>query len=131
MTSNPERPPKAFPLAVAWASPFFVAVFLTVAFPSVASPAGTFASLSGMARLEAEDHLDANGASSLVRGYLALRLGMEAASSLDRRIRLGEFPRDAAVPFFEKILADRNGWEDAVELVAICDMAAKNGVESP
>jgi tetratricopeptide (TPR) repeat protein len=56
---------------------------------------------------------------------------MEAASSLERRIRLGEFPRDAAAPLFEMIVGDRYGWEDPVHLVAICEMAARNGVESP
>ncbi len=129
--SNSERGPTASSRTVAWAFSLLVAVLLDLAYPGVASLAEAFPSLSGMARLEAEDHLDAIGTSSLIGGYMAFGLGMEAASSLERRIRSGEFPRDAAAPLFDRIIADRAGWEDPVHLVAICETAARNGVGSP
>jgi tetratricopeptide (TPR) repeat protein len=130
MKSNTEREPTASPITVAWALSLLAVVLLDISFPRAASPAGTFASLSEMARREAEDHLDTAGTTSLIRGYLAYGFGMEAASSLERRIRLGEFPRDAAAPLFDEIIADRRRWEDPVHVAAICEKAARNGIES-
>src|SRR5512134_188948 len=90
-------PREASRMTCPWKFPLLAVLLLEIAFPRVASPAGTFASLPEMALLEAEDHLDVSGASSLLEGYLALGLGREAAASLERRIRLGEFPRPHAL----------------------------------
>ena len=114
-----------------WVFPLFAALLLEIAFPRVASPAGSFAPLSAMAKWEAEDHLDPARASTLVDGYLSFGLGREAVSSLERRIRSGEFPRAAAAPLFEKIVADRSVREDPARVAAICETAARNGVGSP
>lgn len=108
--------------------PLLIVLLLGIASPLTASPAGTTVPLSEMARLEAEEHLDASGASFLVDGYLSFGLGREAASSVGRRIRLGELPRDAAASLFERVVADRSVREDpAQSLLSSVSSAEKEG----
>ena len=107
------------------------AAILDVASPRFAHAQATPPSLSEMARLEAEDHPDPAGISSLLHGYIAFGLGTEAASLLVRRIRLGSLPLDAAVPLFEKVIGNRNLWEDLAQIAGACEAAERIGVSSP
>ena len=105
------------------------AIFVSVmAFPLL-SPAGT--SLPEMARLEASDAVTIDGNRSLFKGYMSLGLLSEAASLLERRVRLGVFPAEAAAPLFEEVVSAQGRYDDPGRLVAVCETAIRSGSRTP
>ena len=94
------------------------AIFLSVMALPLPSPAG--ASLPEMARLEASDAVTIDGNRSLFKGYMSLGLLPEAASLLERRVRLGVFPAAAAAPLFDEVVSAQERYDDPERLVAVC-----------
>ncbi|MBP2677096.1 MAG: hypothetical protein H6Q82_161 [Deltaproteobacteria bacterium] len=88
-------------------------------------------SLTGMARLEASDAVTIDGTRLLFKGYLSLGLLSEAASLLERRVRLGVFPAVAAAPLFDEVVSAQARLDDPERLVAVCEAALRIGIRTP
>jgi len=87
-------------------------------------------SLSEMARLQAKDAAGAADTQALVRGYLSLGLVREAATVLERRVRVGTFPRQAAMSLFEEVAAAQGRFDDPGKLLTVCEAAIRSGAAS-
>ena len=94
-------------------------------------PANAGVSLTGMARLEASDAVTIDGTRSLFQGYMSLGLLPEAASLLERRIRLGVFPAEAAGPLFDEVVGAQGRFDEPERLVAVCETAIRSGIRTP
>ena len=92
MKSDSKRETTLSPIAAG--RPFLSFLACAILFSAFAMPfpASAGVSLTEMARLEASDAVTIDGTRSLFRGYLSLGLLPEAASLLERRVRLGVFP---------------------------------------
>jgi tetratricopeptide (TPR) repeat protein len=84
-----------------------------------------------MARLEASDAGTIDGTRSLFSGYLSLGLLPEAASLLERRVRLGVFPSVAAAPLFDEVVSAQGRFDEPERLVAVCETAIRSGIRTP
>jgi len=106
-----------------------LAIFLTV----IASPIPVRAGVSvpDMARLEASDAVTIDGTRSLFREYLSLGLLPEAASLLERRVRLGVFPAKEAAPLFEDVIGAQGRFDEPERLAAVCEAAIRSGIRTP
>ncbi|HET7318177.1 MAG TPA: hypothetical protein VFK23_03470, partial [Nitrospirota bacterium] len=105
------------------------AIFLSVMalpFPSLAGD-----SLAEMARIEASDIVTIDGTRSLFKGYMSLGLLPEAASLLERRVRLGVFPAEAAAPLFDEVVSAQGHFDEPERLVAVCETAIRSGIRTP
>jgi hypothetical protein len=105
------------------------AIFISVISLPLRSLAG--ASLAEMARLEASDAVTIDGTRSLFREYLSLGLLPEAASLLERRVRLGVFPAEEAAPLFEEVVGAQGRFEEPERLVEVCETAIRSGIRTP
>jgi len=88
-------------------------------------------SLAETARMEAADRLDPPHIRSLFQTYVSLGMRREAAAFLERKIHLGELPREEAAPLFHEILMKRDLWDDPENLVAVCEAALGSGARTP
>ncbi len=84
-----------------------------------------------MARLEASDAVTIDGTRSLFKGYMSLGLLPEAASLLERRVRLGVFPAEAAAPLFDEVVSAQGRFDEPERLVAVCETAIRSGIRTP
>lgn len=107
---------------------FALAFLLALVVLPVTAQAGV--SLTEMARLEASEEATIDGTRSLFRGYLSLGLLPEAASLLERRVRMGMFPLQEAIPLFENVVAEQGRFDDPRRLVAVCESAIRSGVRT-
>jgi tetratricopeptide (TPR) repeat protein len=131
MGSNSEREASLFPIT--GGRPAFSllgsAILLSIAVTSV--PAHALVSLTEMARIEAADAPSQDNTLALFHGYLGLGLLPEAASLLERRVRMMILPIPAAAPLFD-VLVDAQGRFDSPErLITLCETAMLNGGRTP
>jgi hypothetical protein len=105
------------------------AIFISVISLPLRSLAG--ASLAEMARLEASDAVTIDGTRSLFSEYLSLGLLPEAASLLERRVRLGVFPAEEAAPLFDEVVGAQGRFEEPERLVEVCETAIRSGIRTP
>jgi len=84
-----------------------------------------------MARLEASDAVTIDGTRSLFKGYMSLGLLSEAASLLERRVRLGAFPAEEAPPLFDGAVSAQGHFDEPERLVAVCETAIRSGIRTP
>ena len=108
----------------------FLAFAILFSVFSMPFPANAGVSLTEMARLEASDAVTIDGTRSLFKGYMSLGLLPEAASLLERRVRLGVFPAEEAAPLFEEVVSAQSR-HDPKCLVAVCEIAIRNGIRTP
>ena len=99
---------------------------LAMPFPAIAG-----ISLTEMARLEASDAMTIDGTRSLFKGYMSLGLLPEAASLLERRVRLGVFPAKEAAPLFDEVVGAQGRFDEPERLVAVCETAIRSGIRTP
>jgi len=131
MKSNSKRETTLSPIAAGRPFLFFLAcaiLFLVFAMPF---PANAGVSLTEMARLEASDAVTIDGTRSLFKGYMSLGLLPEAASLLERRVRLGVFPAKAAAPLFDEVVSAQERYDDPERLVAVCETVLRSGIRTP
>ena len=88
-------------------------------------------SITEMARLEASDTVTQDNTLSLFRGYLSLGLLPEAASLLERRVRMGNTPAAAAAPLFDALVDAQSRFDAPERLIAVCETAIRSGVRTP
>jgi len=88
-------------------------------------------SLTGMARALASDNTTSTLIPEVFRGYVSLGLRREAAAYLERKIYMGGISREDAVPLFEEIVKEQSRWNDPESLIAICEIAIRNGAGTP
>lgn len=100
-------------------------------FASLTSPARAGISLTEMARIEASGNTAEGETRTLFRGYMSLGFLHEAAALLERRVRLGRFPAEAAVPLFEEVVATQGRYPDPERLVRIAETAIHSGARTP
>ena len=95
MKSNSKRETTLPPIVAG--RPFLSFLACAILFSVLAMPFPAIAgvSLTGMARLEASDAMTIDGTRSLFKGYMSLGLLSEAASLLERRVRIGVVPTEA------------------------------------
>jgi hypothetical protein len=131
MKSNSKRE-TTLPLIVA-GRPFlsFLACAILFSVCAMPFPANAGVSLTGMARLEASDEVTIDGTRSLFSEYLSLGLLPEAASLLERRVRLGVFPAEAGAPLFDEVISAQGRYDDPERLVAVCETAIRSGIRTP
>jgi tetratricopeptide (TPR) repeat protein len=113
----------------------FLLVFLVLglSFPvtvSAVSPTRA-ASLSEMARLAASDEATIGDTRVLFQKYVSLGLLPEAASLLERQVRVGVLPAQAAVPLFEELVAEQSRFDDPRRLAALCETSIRSDVRTP
>ena len=131
MKSKSER--EATPSPIAGGRPILSllagAILLSIAMAP--PPARASVSLTEMGRIEAADVAKQDNTLALFRGYLSLGLYPEAASLLERRVRVMVFSPPAAAPLFD-VLVDAQGRFDSPErLIAVCKTAINNGSRTP
>jgi tetratricopeptide (TPR) repeat protein len=131
MKSNSKRERSLISIASGRPVLFFLAsaVFLSIMVLPLLSLA--VASLPEMARLEASDAVTIDGTRSLFKGYMSLGLLPEAASLLERRVRLGVFPTEAAAPLFDEVVNAHGHFDEPERLVAVCETAIRSGIRTP
>lgn len=112
-------------LSICLALAFSLSVLSTTCPPAAAM------SVAEMARLEAGAEATVDGARTLFRGYMSMALLPEAVSALERRVRLGVFPAEAAAPLFEEAIAEQARFDDPAGIAALCEAAARSGVRTP
>ena len=105
------------------------AILLSIAVAPV--PARAFVSLTEMGRIEAADAAKHDNTLSLFQGYLSLGLFPEAASLLERRVRMMVLPIPAAAPMFDVLVDAQGGFDSPERLIAVCRTAINNGGQSP
>ena len=131
MKSNSKRNATLFPIASGRPILSMLAGVILLSIAVVPVPARAFVSLTEMARIEASDAATHDNTLTLFQGYLSLGLLSEAASLLERRVRMMIFPIPAAAPLFD-VLADAQGRFDSPErLIAVCETAIRNGGQTP
>jgi tetratricopeptide (TPR) repeat protein len=113
--------------------PFFsvVACAVLLLIPILTPLARAGVSLTEMARREAYVKAADVETRSLFRGYMSLGLFPEAAALLERRVRLGLFPAEAAAPLFEEVVAAQGLYPDPGRLVLVAETAIRNGARTP
>ena len=131
MKSNSKRETPLSPIAVGRTFLSFLACAIVVLVTAVPTPVRAGVSLAGMARLEASDAVTIDGTRSLFGGYLSLGLLSEAASLLERRVRLGVFPAAAAAPLFDEVVSAQARYDAPERLVAVCETALRSGIRTP
>ena len=109
----------------------FLAFAILFLFLPMSFPANAGVSPTEMARLEASDAVTIDGTRSLFKGYMSLGLLPEAASLLERRVRLGVFPAEEAAPLFEEVVSAQGRYDDPERLVAVCETAIRSGTRTP
>ena len=107
----------------------FCALFFPVA--AVPEPADAAVSLMEMSRIEAADVVPHDNTLTLFQGYLSLGLIPEAASHLERRVRMETFPEATAAPLFDALVDAQGRFGDPERLIAICETAIRNGARTP
>src|SRR3990172_2142098 len=131
MKSNSKRNATLFPIASGRPILSMLAGVILLSIAVAPVPARAFVSLTEMARIEASDAATHHNTLPLFQGYLSLGLLSEAASLLERRVRMMIFPIPAAAPLFD-VLADAQGRFDSPErLIAVCETAIRNGGQTP
>lgn len=108
-----------------------VACTVLLLVPILTPPADAGVSLTEMARLEASVKAADGETRSLFRGYMSLGLLPEAAALLERRVRLGLFPADAAVPLFEEVVDAQGRYPEPGRLVLVAETAVRTGARTP
>src|SRR5512141_1825586 len=131
MKSTSKRETTLFPIAAGRPFLSFLAVSVLFFFLSMPFPANAGVSLPEMARLEASDAVTIDGTRSLFKGYMSLGLLPEAASLLERRVRLGVFPAEAAAPLFDEVVSAQGRFDEPERLVAVCETAIRSGIRTP
>jgi hypothetical protein len=131
MKSNSKRESTLSPIAAGRTSLSFLVCASVLLVMSVPTSVRAGVSFTGMARLEASDAVTIEGTRSLFRGYLSLGLLSEAASLLERRVRLGVFPPAAAAPLFDEVVSAQGRFDDPERLVAVCETALRMGIRTP
>lgn len=109
---------------------FFLVCAILFSVIAVPSAANAGLSLPEMSLLEASDAMSFDDTRSLFNGYLSFGLHSEAASLLERRVRLGVFPAKAAAPLFDEVVGAQ-GVDDSEGLVAVCETAIRSGIRTP
>ncbi len=105
------------------------AILLSIAFASV--PARAVVSLTEMARIEGTGAATHDDTLALFRGYLSLGLLPDAASLLERRVRMMTFPIPEAAPLFDVLADAQAGFDFPERLVDRCETALLNGGQTP
>ena len=131
MKSNSKRETTLSSIATGRLLPHFLACAILFSVFAMPFPAKAGVSLSEMARLEASDAVTIDGTRSLFNGYMSLGLLPEAASLLERRVRLGVFPAEAAAPLFDEVVSAQGRFDDPERLVAVCETAMRSGIRTP
>jgi len=131
MKSNSKRETTLPPIVAGRPFLSFLACVILFSVLAMPFPAIAGVSLAGMARLEASDAVTIDGTRSLFKGYMSIGLLPEAASLLERRIRLGVFPAPAASPLFDEIVRAQERYDDPERLVALCETAIRSGIRTP
>ena len=108
---------------------FACTILLSIAAAPLAARAGV--PLTEMARIEAADGATHDNTLTLFRGYLSLGLLPEAASLLERRVRVGNTSAAAAMPLFDALVDAQSRFDAPERLIAVCETAARSGVWSP
>ena len=88
-------------------------------------------SLLKMSRIEAADVVPHDNSLTLFNGYLSLGLLPEAASHLERRVRMETFSVSTAVPLYDALVDAQLRFGDSERLIAICEAAIRNGARTP
>lgn len=105
------------------------AILLSIAFSSV--PARALVSLTEMARIEGTGTAMHDDTLALFRGYLSLGLLPDAASLLERRVRMMTLPIPEAAPLFDVLADAQAGFDFPERLVDRCETALLNGGQTP
>ena len=106
-----------------------VAILFSIAAASM--PAQALVSLTEMARIEATGAATVDNTLTLFRGYLSLGLLPEAASLLERRVRMMVLPIPEAAPLFDVLVGVQAGFDFPERLIAVCETALLNGGQTP
>jgi tetratricopeptide (TPR) repeat protein len=131
MKSNSEREATLFPIASGRPTLSLLAGAILLSIAVAPVPARALVSLTEMARIEAADAATHDNTLALFQGYLSLGLLPEAASLLERRVRMMIFPIPAAASLFD-VLVDAQGRFDSPErLISVCETAIRNGGQTP
>ena len=109
----------------------FLACTVLLLFPILTPRARAEVPLAEMARLASSVKAADGETRSLFRGYMSLGLFPEAAELLERRVRLGLFPIEAAAPLFEEVVAAQSRYPDPGRLVMIAETAIRSGARTP
>ena len=131
MKSDSKRETTLSPIAAGRPFLSFLACAILFSVFAMPFPANAGVSLTEMARLEASDAVTIDGTRSLFSEYLSLGLLPEAASLLERRVRLGVFPAEAAAPLFDEVVSAQGRYDDPERLVAVCETAIRSGIRTP
>jgi TolA-binding protein len=131
MKSNSEREATLFPIASGrpTLSLLSCAILLSISVASVPARAGV--SLTEMGRIEAADAAKHDNTLSLFQGYLSLGLFPEAASLLERRVRMMIFSPPAAAPLFDVLVDAQSRFDSPERLIAVCKTAILSGGQTP
>ncbi len=131
MKSNSEREAALSPINSGRPFLSFLActILLSIAASPLAARAGV--TLTEMARIEAADAATHDNTLTLFRGYLSLGLLSEAASLLERRVRMGNTPAAAAAPMFDALVDAQSRFDAPERLIAVCETAIRSGVRTP
>jgi tetratricopeptide (TPR) repeat protein len=94
-------------------------------------PAHSEVSLVEMSRIEAAEVFPRDNSLTLFNGYLALGLLPDAASHVERRLRMGTFSEATAAPLFDSLVEAQSRFDEPERLIAICETAIRNGIRTP
>ncbi len=131
MKSDSKNEPILSHITTGRLTPSFLAFAFLFLFLPIPYPANAGVSLTEMARLEASDAVTIDGTHTLFKGYMSLGLLPEAASLLERRVRLGVFPAEAAAPLFDEVVGAQGRFDEPERLVAVCETAIRSGIRTP
>jgi hypothetical protein len=131
MKSNSDS--EAIPAQISDGKAFLLIFACVIVFSFASAPAGAgpAVSIPEMARIEAVDSISHDDTLYLYRGYLSLGLVPEAASFLERRVRMGTFPQAAAEGPFEALVEAQSRFDSPESLVTVCEAAMRSGVRTP
>jgi len=111
--------------------PAFLFAAAVLGGPGILSPSESAAiQLTDMARELSSRDPSSAPIDLVFRGYADLGLRIEAASILERKIRLGRISAEEATPFFETLAVEESRWNHPERLLAICEAAFRTGVRS-
>ena len=131
MKSNSEREAIPSPITAGRSFIFICACATLFSVATAPVPARAVVSLAEMARIEAADAATPDNTLTLFNDYLSLGLLPEAASLLERRVRMGTFPAAAAEAPFDALVEAQARFDTPEALVAVCETAVRSGVRTP
>ncbi|MGB7971967.1 MAG: hypothetical protein WCF31_08370, partial [Candidatus Deferrimicrobiaceae bacterium] len=131
MISNSERETILFPIVSGRLTLSLLAGAILLSIAMAPVPAQALVSLTKMAHIEATDAATHDNTLALFQGYLSLGLIPEAASFLERRVRMMTLPIPEAATLFDVLVDAQSQFDSPERLIAVCETAILNGGQTP